>query len=272
MKQCPTCKRTFDDSLTYCLDDGTPLAREDTRADSEETLVSPSPQYGTGSGGSNRELPPTQYAQLPGSATINAPQFQRPVSPVGYPQQRRIWPWVLAALALVFFLIIVIVIVIALPRIISATRNTNRELPRETPAATPAESPNETPVESVAETEAPTDEDEVLSQLTDIEKQWTAANVGGDKDALERILAAEYSGGDPPHSKREYINSLTPNEAVKSWGFDNLTLDLAGDRATINGHLKLDTTRGPELYEFTDTFVWRDGRWQAIGSRGSRVK
>src|SRR5205809_1139986 len=118
MKRCPTCKRTFDDSLTYCLDDGTPLTVEDARADSEETLVSPSPQHGA-SAGSSREIPPTQYAQLAGNATINAPKFQRPVSPLAYSQRKRIWPWVLAALAIVFFLIFIIVMVVALPRIIS---------------------------------------------------------------------------------------------------------------------------------------------------------
>ena len=162
----------------------------------------------------------------------------------------------------------------------SRTRNANRHLPRatpvaspyESPGATPAESPAASPAESTFETEAPTDEDEVLTQLTDIEKKWTEANVSGDKSALEPILAAEYSSGDPPHSKRQYIDSLKPDPTIKSWVLRDLTVDLNGDEASLHGFLNEETTRGPEVYDFTDTFVWRDGRWQATGSRASRVK
>jgi hypothetical protein len=96
--------------------------------------------------------------------------------------------------------------------------------------------------------------------------------VTGDRDALERILAEEYSGGDPPHGKQEYLDALKPDPTVKSWELQDLRVDLNGDRATLDGYLHQETTRGPEVYGFTDTFVWRDGRWQAVGSRASRVK
>src|SRR5438093_9547021 len=117
MKRCPTWQRSFDDSLTYCLDDGTPLVVESARPDSEQTLVSPSEQtlvsqsspQSSGAGGGSRELPPTQYAQLPGKPTVNVSQFQTPPSsPYGAPQRRRVWPWVVAALAAMFFLVLVI--------------------------------------------------------------------------------------------------------------------------------------------------------------------
>lgn len=38
MKQCRQCRRTYDDSLSFCLDDGSPLF---SAADSDPTLVSP---------------------------------------------------------------------------------------------------------------------------------------------------------------------------------------------------------------------------------------
>src|ERR1044072_8431553 len=92
MKSCPTCRRTFeDDSLAYCLDDGTPLtAAILPRPNSEETIVTPSP----GDPGS-RELPPTQYAQLGGKATVSASAAQIPSMPSygAPPVKRRMWPW-----------------------------------------------------------------------------------------------------------------------------------------------------------------------------------
>ena len=83
MKLCPTCKRSFDDdSLSFCLDDGTPLISDSGgRADSQETLVSPAPVVPPG--GRANAVPPTQYGQLPGKATVNVSAFNA-ASPPAY--------------------------------------------------------------------------------------------------------------------------------------------------------------------------------------------
>src|SRR6185503_7102382 len=120
MKRCPTCKREFEDSITYCLDDGTPVVNV-TPAESDPTLVNPPP------GGS--EIPPTQYGELGGKATVagsvadlpGMPAYHQPPSP-----KRAVWPWIVAGLAILFLLIILIAAVIAIPKIINSSRNTNR--------------------------------------------------------------------------------------------------------------------------------------------------
>ena len=112
----------------------------------------------------------------------------------------------------------------------------------------------------------------MLSQLTELERQWTVANLEADRSALDRILADEYVGGNPPHTKQQYLDEIQPDQSVTSWEFQDLRLDLDGDRATLDGYLRQETTRGLEVYSFTDEFVWRDGRWQATGSRTTRVK
>ncbi len=160
MKRCPTCNRTFDDeTLSFCLDDGTPLVRDaGGRADSQETLVSPSP--------TGNILPSTQiYGHLSGKATINASQFNPPPAHVFAPppKQRRTWPWVVGILAIVLVVIGGIVIAaVVIPPLMLDSRNQNR----------------------------------------------------------------------------------------------------AQD----------ETASGTEVYEFTDTFVWRDHRWQAVASKNTRVK
>ena len=271
MKLCPTCKRSFeDDSLAYCLDDGTPLIADVPRPrNSEDTIVTPSP----GDAGSH-DLPPTQYAQLGGKATVTASAGQIPSMPsyIATPQKRPVWPWVVGGLAALFLIGIVIAAVIAIPMMMKNSNNSNRVIVSDAPADSPADTSTPKPADSPKEAAAPTDEDAVLEQLTDIEKQWTEANVKGDKDAIQRILAEEYSGGSPPKTKKEYLDGLEPDPSVKSWELQDLDVELNGDRATINGYLRQETTRGPEVYSFTDTFVWRDGRWQADGSRASRVK
>jgi hypothetical protein len=271
MKRCPTCKRAFeDDSLAYCLDDGTPLVAEvSQRADSQDTIVTPSP----GEVG-DRDLPPTQYAQLGGKATVSASAVQIPSMPSynAPPPKRRVWPWVVGGLAAFFLIGIVIAAVVAIPMMIKNSNNSNRTIASDSPADSPADTSTRKPADTSKEAAAPTDEDVVLAQLTDIEKQWTEANVKGDKDAIQRILAEEYSGGSPPQSKQEYLDGLKPDPTVKSWELQDLDVKLEGDHATINGYLRQETTRGAEVYGFTDTFVWRDGHWRADGSHASRVK
>jgi hypothetical protein len=183
MKRCPTCKRKFEDSITYCLDDGSPLVTE-SRPDSDATLVNPST--------SGRDIATTQYGQLGGKATVSRSVADLPVLPshAATPAKRKVWPWVVAGLAILFLLGFVIAAVIAIPKIV------NRPKP-----AVATESPSSsvpdtrTPSEPSSATGAPTDEKVVLSQLTEIEKQWTVANIEADKDALNQILAADYRGG-----------------------------------------------------------------------------
>ena len=111
-----------------------------------------------------------------------------------------------------------------------------------------------------------------MSQLTELKKQWTVANLKADKDTLDQILADDYRGGNPAHTKQQYLDEIRPDSTVKSWEFQDLRLDLEGDRATLDGYLRQETTRGTEVYSFTDEFVWRDGRWQATASRTTRVR
>ena len=266
MKRCPTCKREFEDSLTYCLDDGSPLVSE-VNSDSDATLVTPSPNQS----GGRREFPPTQYGQLPGKATVSASQADIPVMPTyrATPEKRRVWPWVVAGLALLFLFVLVIAAVVAIPKMVG-TRTSSRVAPAASPS--PDQPDARTPDASTSGTGAPTDEATVLSQLTELEKQWTVANIEGDKNALERILADEYRGGNPPHTKQQYLDDLKPDPTVKSWELQDLRVALDGDRATLDGYLRQENDQGIEVYSFTDEFVWRDGRWQATGSRTTRVK
>ena len=274
MKRCPTCNRSFDDdTLSFCLDDGTPLVRDSaSRADSQETLVSPSPSAPPRE---SSALPLTQsYDQLGGKATISASQFQAPGPQAYVPaaKQRRKWPWVVGILAIVFMVIGGIVIAaVIIPPMLRSAGNVNKPQPTPTSSDwTTTPTPGASPSEQADD--VPDDEDEVLSQLTKLEEDWTRANAKGDKEALEKILAEEYVGGATTHTKREYIDSLTPDPSIKSWELKDLTVEQDEDRATVKGTLTEETTKGTEISEFTDKFVWRDHRWQAVASKAVSLK
>jgi hypothetical protein len=273
MKRCPTCKRAFDDeTLSFCLEDGTPLVTETaSRSDSQETLVSPR-GLGDASAGVDPGLARTQsYNQLPGKATISASPYSQaqPYGPAT--RQRKTWPWIVGIGAILLVIVIAIVVVaFTVPGLLRASENGNR------PGPTPRPDSSVTPTPSASPTsfsDVPTDSAVVLSQLSKVEMEWTEANIKGDKEALERILADEYVGNDDKsRTKRKYIDSLTPDESVNDWELSDLTVDQTGERAVVHGTLKEETDEGTETYNFVDTFVWRDHRWQAVASTATRVK
>ena len=272
MKRCPTCKRSFDDdTLSFCLEDGTPLVGDSaSRADSQETLVSPSPTLPTLVSG----MPPTlPYNQLPEQGRVNAAQYNAAAQGYGpITKERRTWPWVVAILAILFLVIAAVVIMaVVVPPMLRAANNDNRPQPTPTRIAS-APTPSASSSPWLDTDDASDDEDEVKSQLTKVEEEWTEANVKGDKEALERILADEYKGGPSSHTKREYIDKLTPDPSIKSWELEDLTVDQNGNRATVHANLRNETNKATEVYEFTDKFVWRDHRWQAVSSKTTRVK
>jgi hypothetical protein len=287
MKRCPTCNRSFDDdTLSFCLEDGTPLVRDSaSRADSQETIVTPSRAASqetlvTPSRAASQEtlVTPSRAASQetlvsPSPSVLPPSQFPGTAAAQPYgppPKSRRIWPWIVAILAILLLMIVAVVGAIVIPPMLQASNNDNRARP------TPSQSVSTTtPTPDAAPTErwgAPDDKDEVLAQLTKLEEEWAEANVKGDKAALERILADEYVGSDYGQNKREYIDTLTHDPSIKSWELSDGTVELDGDRATYKGTLTTETTKGTEVYGFTDKFVWRDNRWQAVASKTTRVR
>ena len=243
MKRCRTCNRTFTDpNLIFCTDDGTPLTTEEY---AEEAPYRP-PSY----------VPPSH-------------------------KQRRAWPWVVGILGafLLGAIGLTIAAAIFVPRmlrsrqseqpIVVTTDNSNQnDNSKQNDNANRNDNAN-------TDDAPPTEKDQVLAQLRDLENDWTVANFNADKKQLQRILADDYVGRGRDgglEGKKEYINQVERDTRFERWEFTDLTVDLSGDRATLKGKLTL-FSKGQEFpLEFTDKFVWRNGRWQATGSEVKELK
>lgn len=278
MKRCPTCQRIFTDpKLSFCTEDGTPLA---TMVDdvSEETKVNPSASSAARPDG-------------PAAAGQVQPAYQPPASfvPPAQPAKRKAWPWVLGILALLLVAITGLGIAAALfvPRMLRTAANanlSNTNARSYRPANVNANSNlnTNTNVNSGPDNEnsdsssaPPTDEQEVLAQLTDLENDWTVANLNADKKKLDRILADDYVGRTnegKSQGKAEYLKTIEPDNTVQKWDFEDLKVSLAGERATLTGIIRLQVKDQELAFNFTDKFVWRDGRWQATGSEVVPIK
>lgn len=286
MKRCPTCNKTFNEEhLSFCVDDGTPLATINP-PDDEATVVRSAAEGGSpetsGFSGASGERHSNPY-QPPGSY----------VPPGSYGERKRqTWPWILG-----FFAILVIVFaglgfaaVVFMPRIMRASNanaNLNANLERRSDSngnLNRADSNSNTnsnfnSADSNANsstedtTPPPTDDSAVLSALTDLEHEWTVANINADKKKLDRILADDYVGvtDGKTEGKAEYLKTIQRDTLIQKWNFEDLKVNLSSDRATLTGTLRVEVKdeQGqirPAAFRFTDKFVWRDGRWQATSS------
>jgi hypothetical protein len=258
LKRCPTCNRTFTDrNLTFCVDDGTPLITIDVP--DEETVVSP---HAGGAGQSPSPGPPVY--QPPGT-------YVPPGSQGG--QKRKVWPWVVGLLGLFFIIVCALIIgaVIVIPRmnrqpVLTNTSNRNANVSLNENSNLSASNTNES---LLGTTTPPTDEATVLADLTELEHQWTVANINADKKTLDRILADDYAGTSvdgQTQGKAEYLRTIERDKVTQNWEFEDLEVDLVGDRATLTGLVRFQIENKPREFRFVDKFVWRDGRWQATGS------
>ena len=264
MKRCSTCNRTYTDpNLKFCIDDGTPLTEVETEDDT--TVVRPR-------GNEDDEW--------------NAAGYQPPASYVPSGDEprksRRVWPWIvgIGGAFILGILALSIAAAIFVPRLMRARQNERARVNINRPAnANTGENRNANTAETgnantgstePVNTPPPTDHDQVLQQLQQLENEWTVANLNADKKKLDRILADDYVGQASEdgglQSKAEYIRTIERDTQVEKWEFSDLKLSLAGDRATLSGIITYFLRDRTLSFDFRDKFVWRDGRWQATGA------
>lgn len=292
VKRCPTCNKTFtDQNLSFCIDDGTPLilvdisAEETTVIGDERTVVNPSPGTGRGSSSSAGAYKPRDWQtdyQPPGSYAAS-----------GDVRKRKVWPWLLGILVVLFIGLAALGIAAAIfitkmirsaenrnnargNRNVELAANDNSNLNANTPANANENLSENTNSELAADTTPPpTDEEKVLADLTDIEHEWTVANINADKKKLDGILADDYVGTSSDgksQGKAEYIRTIQRDASIQKWDFEDLKVELKGNRAALSGVIRLQIKDREVAYQFTDKFVWRDGRWQAVSSEIAPVQ
>lgn len=254
MKRCSTCNRTYTDpNLSFCIDDGTPLT---TVTDDDATVVTPR--------GNENEWNPGAY------------QPPRPyVAPRAEVKRRRAWPWVVGLLGAFILGILAIGIAAAFlaPRMMRRLEQESARTvePENSNTNSNTSGPNNTNVNSTESinTPPPADHAQVLTQLTELENEWTVANLNADKKKLDRILGDDFVGQGIEgelESKADYLRDIQRNTSVDKWEFGDLKLTLIGDRSILTGTITYYIDDEKQVFDFTDKFVWRDGRWQATAS------
>jgi len=116
-------------------------------------------------------------------------------------------------------------------------------------------------------------------QLIDLENAWAQAYVTGDTPVLEKLFAEEYLFTDTDgqtFTRDQDIGSTKSGEfKISRFKFDGLKVHVYKDFATVTGLNDFSAVyKGEDASckcRFTDVFVKRDGRWQAVASHVSKV-
>jgi len=112
-------------------------------------------------------------------------------------------------------------------------------------------------------------------ELINLEKEWWEAFKTRDKAVLERILADEFLGFDNaaanPETKRQWIDGVMDESfRVDSYAIERMDVIVVADTAIVAVHYSMHTTvKGKASSERNldlDTFVRRNGRWQALAT------
>lgn len=121
-------------------------------------------------------------------------------------------------------------------------------------------------------------------EILQLEEKWLKALASGDAVTLQTILADEWQDNTSTGravTRKEFFDWLAANPPRRILGvtsqFDAQKVRLYGDVAIATGALVREMNDIPSGKKhvqhtlFTDVFVWRDGRWQAVASQETLV-
>ncbi len=115
--------------------------------------------------------------------------------------------------------------------------------------------------------------------LLQLERDWEQANAKNDLAALDRILGPEFvsTDSDGRLTTRAEVFVRRKGGAVKFTAFtqDDYKVHVVGDTAIVTGRSTIKGIRDGKDWagqeRWTDVFVRRSGRWQAVASHQSRI-
>lgn len=123
---------------------------------------------------------------------------------------------------------------------------------------------------------------EAEQQVRKLEREWLDAYEQHDAVAMERILADDFTityGNGQTQSKAQVVESVKTREKSASpptkFATGAVQARIEGDTVVLTGHLVQKSERGGEAitmqFSYADTYTRRNGRWQVIVSRLTRL-
>jgi len=120
--------------------------------------------------------------------------------------------------------------------------------------------------------------EDVESTVIQLERDWVLAIEKKDTAALDRLLADDFVGTSPTahtYTKTQAIQDIKDARyVVGAMELDELSVNVYGTTAvSFASQEEKSKYEGQDTsghYHFTDVWVKKDGRWQAVASHGTR--
>ena len=119
-----------------------------------------------------------------------------------------------------------------------------------------------------------------VKEFTKIETDWTSAIMNKDQNALDRLYAKEYAytnlSGKVNNKEADIAEIMSGQYKLLALPiFTNIKAQLYGNMAVVTGIVTSKATlNGKDVSgsnQFTDVFIWREGRWQCISTQGNQI-
>ncbi len=112
---------------------------------------------------------------------------------------------------------------------------------------------------------------QIQADLIKLDKDWTAAELRGDKEMIGRIVADDYMetlDNGQVQNKTQYMAGISPSTDKDT--ADDYVVRVFGDMAIMTHR---GTVTGQRNFQYRSTHVWmkRGGRWQLIAHHGGEI-
>jgi ketosteroid isomerase-like protein len=116
-------------------------------------------------------------------------------------------------------------------------------------------------------------------EVRKLEREWLDAYEKHDSLTMDRILADDFKlsfSNGSSQSKADILAQLKTGresgQPAPKFSTKDVQSRLEGDTVILAGRLTQQGARGTMQMSYTDTYAWRDGRWQDVDSKLKRIQ
>lgn len=115
------------------------------------------------------------------------------------------------------------------------------------------------------------DQQKAEQYIVENEREWAESVASGDSKPVERILADDFLGVDPQGRLYDKAKMVSDTRNAPKYFVSNHLNDIKvrfyGDTAIAQGNESWERHAGERgRFVWTDTWIWRDGRWQIVAA------
>jgi ketosteroid isomerase-like protein len=121
-------------------------------------------------------------------------------------------------------------------------------------------------------------EAEDRAELAELEQEWMSAMQARDMDRLEQLVAGGFRFtaihlNPEPMTREQWMGAAREGYTIVSFAYESMDIDIFGDTGVIHARYSqvanYESTNLSNVFQLTDVWARRDGRWQVVARHSS---